>query len=120
MLGLDKFPVVSEESSLKEALVKMVQSKIGFVAIINRDGKLISVFTDGDFRRLILTNQQPLPSLLVNEVSKFANQKFKYVEAQFEMKLVLDIVKRDKIYDLPVMDGDKLVGLIHSLSIAFS
>jgi arabinose-5-phosphate isomerase len=43
--------VAGEKVTVKEALLLMCQAKSGSVSIIDRRGKLIGVFTDGDLRR---------------------------------------------------------------------
>jgi arabinose-5-phosphate isomerase len=43
--------VAAENLTVKEALLVMTHAKSGSLAIVNARGKLIGVFTDGDFRR---------------------------------------------------------------------
>lgn len=45
--------VASQELSVKEALLVMTQAKSGSLSVINKQGKLVGAFTDGDFRRHI-------------------------------------------------------------------
>ncbi|OGT37023.1 MAG: D-arabinose 5-phosphate isomerase [Gammaproteobacteria bacterium RIFCSPHIGHO2_12_FULL_38_14] len=44
-------PKISENVSLKEALVEMTQKKLGMTTVVNTKGELVGVFTDGDVRR---------------------------------------------------------------------
>jgi transaldolase len=46
-------PLVITEASLKDAIVKMTEYGFGSVTVINPDGSLKGVFTDGDLRRLL-------------------------------------------------------------------
>jgi arabinose-5-phosphate isomerase len=43
--------VASEQVSVKEALLTMTRAKSGSLSVINKKGRLVGVFTDGDFRR---------------------------------------------------------------------
>ncbi len=43
--------VAPEDLNVKEGLLVMTQAKSGSLSIVNRRGKLVGVFTDGDFRR---------------------------------------------------------------------
>src|SRR5581483_3020997 len=43
--------VAREDLSVKEALLVMTQAKSGSLSVVNRRGKLVGIFTDGDFRR---------------------------------------------------------------------
>ena len=45
--------VAGENVTVKEALLIMTSAKSGIVGVVNRRGKLIGVFTDGDLRRLM-------------------------------------------------------------------
>jgi arabinose-5-phosphate isomerase len=45
-----------EQLTVKEALIVMTQARSGSLSIVNQRGKLVGVFTDGDFRRQIATN----------------------------------------------------------------
>ena len=43
--------VASQELTVKEALLVMTRAKSGSVSVVNGRGKLVGIFTDGDFRR---------------------------------------------------------------------
>ena len=47
----DRNAVAARDVTVKEALLLMCQAKSGSVSIVDRRGKLIGVFTDGDLRR---------------------------------------------------------------------
>jgi len=58
----------NETLSVKEALLVMTRAKSGSLAVVNARGKLIGVFTDGDFRRHMSTDEnllsRPLQSVM--------------------------------------------------------
>lgn len=47
----DKMPLVSESTSMSDALVIMTQKSFGCVAVCNATGQIIGIITDGDLRR---------------------------------------------------------------------
>jgi arabinose-5-phosphate isomerase len=49
----EALPVVDVSASLKEALLEMTRKGLGMTAVVNGDGRLEGVFTDGDLRRLL-------------------------------------------------------------------
>ena len=51
MRGNTRNPVAPEETTVKAALLVMTKAKAGSVSVVNRRGKLVGVFTDGDLRR---------------------------------------------------------------------
>ena len=96
----------------------MSESKIGHACIVDKEFKLLGVFTDGDFRRLILNIQKPLSALLGDDIIKYVTSNPKTV---FEDSLFSDVKKlmsQNKIWDLPVVDNqNRLLGLIHMSSL---
>ena len=60
--------VANENLSVKEALLVMTKAKSGSLAVVNSRGKLTGVFTDGDFRRHMSTDEnllsRPLESVM--------------------------------------------------------
>jgi arabinose-5-phosphate isomerase len=58
--------VASENLSVKEALLVMTRAKSGSLAVVNARGKLTGVFTDGDFRRHMSTDEDLLSHLLAD------------------------------------------------------
>jgi arabinose-5-phosphate isomerase len=58
--------VASEHVTVKQALLLMTQAKSGSVSIVNRTGRLVGVFTDGDLRRRMATDGDVLAQPLTN------------------------------------------------------
>jgi len=60
--------VANENLSIKEALFIMTRAKSGSLSIVNARGRLVGVFTDGDFRRHMARDQdllgQPLKHVM--------------------------------------------------------
>ena len=52
--------IAAENLSVKEALLVMTKAKSGSLAVVNARGKLTGVFTDGDFRRKMSTDENLL------------------------------------------------------------
>jgi arabinose-5-phosphate isomerase len=48
----DKIPTVTESSTVMDTLITMSRGRLGVAAVIDNDGKLAGIFTDGDLRRL--------------------------------------------------------------------
>ena len=46
-------PSVSEKASISEAIVEMTAKRLGMTAIVNAEGKVTGVYTDGDLRRTL-------------------------------------------------------------------
>src|SRR5688572_2259470 len=47
----DRNPIARDNLTVREALLTMTRARSGSVTVVNAKGKLVGVFTDGDFRR---------------------------------------------------------------------
>jgi len=52
MHGGDELPRVAAEATFNDLILEMTRKHIGMACIVNADGTLLGVFTDGDLRRL--------------------------------------------------------------------
>ncbi len=59
MQSAEKMPRVSRNASLADAIVEMSAKGLGMTTIVDDDGMLLGVFTDGDLRRAFDTNLAP-------------------------------------------------------------
>lgn len=49
----ERLPKVSEQAPIKEALIEMSAKGLGMTAVVDEQGKLAGIFTDGDLRRIL-------------------------------------------------------------------
>jgi arabinose-5-phosphate isomerase len=49
----DALPSVAQDASVAEALVEMSRKRLGMTAVVDGDGRLAGIFTDGDLRRAL-------------------------------------------------------------------
>ena len=56
--------VADENLPVRDALLVMTQAKSGSLSVVNARGRLVGVFTDGDFRRCMATNENLLAQTL--------------------------------------------------------
>ncbi len=118
MLPRDKFAVLSIKSTLKEALDQMTKFRLGIACMVDSEDKLVSVLTDGDLRRLLLTKQAPLAALLVSPASEFGKLNPSIVRVNTSLEEARNLMHDKEIWDLPVLDSDnKLIGLLHRHSL---
>ena len=62
--------VARETLTVKEALLVMTHAKSGSVSVVNARGKLIGVFTDGDLRRHMATDEKILTRTLASVMTR--------------------------------------------------
>ncbi|MDQ7038032.1 MAG: KpsF/GutQ family sugar-phosphate isomerase [Aquificota bacterium] len=49
----DEVPIVREDTPMKEVIIEMTTKGFGATAVVNSDGKLVGIITDGDLRRFV-------------------------------------------------------------------
>ncbi len=57
-------PIAPDSLPVKDALLAMTRAKAGSVSVVNRHGKLVGVFTDGDLRRRMSVDDDVLSQTL--------------------------------------------------------
>ncbi len=114
MIALDKFPVVPEKLFLKEALDIMNSKGFGVACLIDKDGILTGILTDGDFRRKLVKVQKPLSALFIDDCRNYAILSPITTTPETSLSEAINIMGNRKIWDLPVVDNiGKLIGLLH-------
>ncbi len=109
-----KIPILNERSILKEALELMSKYKFGVSFCTSKNGKLLGVITDGDVRRKILNIQKPFSALLTDDVKLHMNRKPKKIFVNSSLNIALQIMRKNRVWDLPVVDkNNKLQGMLH-------
>lgn len=57
----DALPRVTAETGLRELMLEIMQKRLGITTVVDGDGRLAGVITDGDFKRLLLRQDDPWP-----------------------------------------------------------
>ena len=114
VLDQSESAVVEEKTILKETLEKMVFFKIGIACVVNKKNILQGVITDGDLRRKLLTNQKPWSALLNDDSIDHCKNKPITIRENDSLKKTIDIFRKKKVWDLPVLDKKgRLLGILH-------
>lgn len=105
----DEVPLVNENTMMQEALLIMTSKMLGCVGIVNADGKLAGIITDGDLRRCLA------PDVLSKKVSEVMTRNPKTITADVLAVEALNLMNNTGkgITQLFVIDQQKPVGVIH-------
>lgn len=113
-LSCDQIPVVGERALLKEALESMTRHRLGIACLVDREGMLRGVFTDGDIRRMLLRDQKPFSALFADDVAAHANPNPTTVSPEDRLVDAVRLMEEREIWDLPVKEPTgRLSGLLH-------
>lgn len=110
MVAREQTPLVPSHVSMREALYEMTSKRLGAAFVVEQDGPLLGIITDGDLRRLFETESDPL-SLTAAEVMK---KNPKSVTAQTPAIEAMKLMELHSITVLPVVDENGLaISAIH-------
>lgn len=106
-------PVISEDSTVQDALFMMTEKGLGAVSVVDEDGVLVGLVTDGDVRRGLETGsnflQWPVDAMMTKSPRIITNDKL-----AAEAMHIMEKNQPRPITVLPVVDKDrKAVGMIH-------
>lgn len=102
-------PKVSPETKIKDVLFVMTSTKLGATTVVDKHGKLVGYFTDGDLRRAFQKNQD----VLNYEISKLMTKNPKVVHPDELVLKAKEIMEKYNCDNLPVVDkNNKVVGII--------
>ncbi len=110
LIPKDKLPTVSEERLLKSAIVTMSEGKLGNI-VVEKDGKVVGVFSDGDLRRALLKDEFSFDNAIGDVMTR---DPFVISEENILAVDALKIIESKKIQLLIVTDKEsRLIGAIH-------
>ena len=100
-------PKVSPNTILDRALIEITKKNLGITLIKNKS-KVVGIFTDGDLRRCI-TKKIDIQKTMIKDVM---TKNFKTINSKSLAVDAAQIMEKNKIFTLVVIDKDKDVGVI--------
>lgn len=106
----DEIPVVRSDQVMREAMLEMTSKKLGATTVVDEQGKLIGVFTDGDLRRLVERGLD----FLDTPVSETMTRNPKRIINDCLAEKALQMMEASKITCMPVVnDEERVIGIMH-------
>lgn len=102
----DEVPKVRETARLSEALVEMSRKRLGMTAVVDADGRLLGLFTDGDLRRTLDDDRADLRNTSIAEVM---TQSPKTIAPDRLAVEAAQLMEAHKINALLVVDAERRV-----------
>jgi TalC/MipB family fructose-6-phosphate aldolase len=102
-------PSVKTKDSILDGLIKMTESGIGAVAVLNDKKEIAGIFTDGDLRRNINKDGK---SFLNNKFSDLELKAPFTIQQSAKLYEAVSIFKKHEFDNLIVVDGKKYKGML--------
>jgi arabinose-5-phosphate isomerase len=105
-----EIPTVREDTPLKDVILEMTSKRLGAACVLNSDGKLTGIITDGDLRRLLESGKD----LAKVTALDFATQSPKTLDANALATRGINMMESFKITQLVIVDDNgRPEGIVH-------
>lgn len=108
MATKEKNAIVREDSTLQEAIVELSKKGLGIVSVVNTEGKLVGVITDGDLRRQ-LEKRADIYELKIKDIMTACPITIHSSTLAID---ALKLMKEKNISNVPVVDGERVIGTV--------
>ena len=103
----ERLPLARVDEPMTEALVTMTKKALGCLGIVDGNGQLVGIITDGDLRRHMG------PTLLTSMAGQVMTPSPKTIKPTTLASSALDILNKSRITTLFVVERGKPIGLVH-------
>jgi arabinose-5-phosphate isomerase len=111
MHARDEVPRVPADASLSEALVEMSRKRLGMTTVVDGDGRLLGLYTDGDLRR---TLDDAAVDLRTTRIGEVMTRNPRTIGAGALAVEAAQLMETHKINALVVLDeGGRVVGALN-------
>ncbi len=122
---------VEPDTDVRDTARRLVENRIGAVPVVDRDGRLVGIVSEGDLTRRAESGTERQPSwwlsLLLLPEQKAINyvkthgrraedvmtRPIVSVDDDASLEHIAEILERHRIKRVPVVHGDKLVGIVN-------
>ncbi len=106
----ERVPVVAETASMQEAILEITSKRLGMTAVVDGDGRLTGILTDGDLRRAM----QRFRDVVARRAAECMTRNPKRIEREALAARAVQIMEQHSITALLIVNGaDRPEGVIH-------
>jgi len=107
----DALPRVAKETRMPDVIYEMSKKRLGMTTVVDGDGKLLGVLTDGDLRRLIEQHKGAALEMTAGQCMTAGAQTIGARELASE---ALNRMEKRKITSVVVVDAaQRVLGVVH-------
>jgi len=106
----DNLPVVAEGVTVKDALFVITGKGYGAVCVVDDDGRLTGIFTDGDLRRLM---ERSGNDAFVTRIEDAMTRNPKTISPLALAAEAVRLMERNEISVLIAVEDERPVGIVH-------
>ena len=100
---------ISPESSLREMADEMLAKKIGSLVVTDKDSLLVGIISERDFLNVVAKHTKDWEDISVSDVM---TKEVITANPEDSLEQVMSVMTQHHIRHIPVMDNNKIVGLL--------
>ncbi len=106
----ENVPIVNHEVDLHTAILEMTSKRLGATCVVNDEGKLIGIITDGDLRRAM----EKFPNLSELKAKDVMGKNPKVIKPDVLASYAIQLMETYKITQLICIDDEnRPIGMVH-------
>jgi CBS domain-containing protein len=100
---------IAPSASVFQALELMAERDIGAVMVVGDDGHVVGILSERDYARKVILHSKSSKEISVDEIM---TDRVLYVSLAHTVEDCMALMTDKRIRHLPVMDADRLVGVL--------
>lgn len=104
-----QLPIINEKATISEALIEVTDKKLGMTCVVNNQGFLVGIYTDGDIRRT-LTREYDINTTQLTEVM---TRNCRTIQKGMLAAEALAIMQKHSITSLVVTEENRPHAVLH-------
>ena len=112
----DSIPLVSEDATMREALMEIIEKRLGVTGVVDRQRRLVGIITDGDIKRILVSHPE-VPDIRDIKVGSVMTPRPRTIDQEALVASAIQRMEADPgrlITSLMIVDDDNLpIGIIH-------
>ena len=109
LIDRDVKPCVMKNENIQNAIINISQNRLGATVVLDDNEKLLGIITDGDVRRMV-EKGTPITALQAKDIM---SHNPKTIESSELAVNAFNIMQKNKITSVVVLEEGKYIGLIH-------
>jgi NADH-quinone oxidoreductase subunit F/NADP-reducing hydrogenase subunit HndC len=98
---------IKKNRTIRDAIQTMSEKNVSGIFVVDENNKLVSIFTERDIVRCAFNNipfDETIENIMRRDITTF--------DPSVEISSAISVASRKKIRHIPVVEGDKIVGMI--------
>ncbi|MGB9716730.1 MAG: CBS domain-containing protein, partial [Thermodesulfovibrionales bacterium] len=98
---------IRKDRTIRDAVQTMSEKNVSGIFVVDENNKLVSIFTERDIVRCTFNNislDEKIENIMRRDITTF--------DPSVEISSAINVASRKKIRHIPVVEGDKIVGMV--------